>query len=76
MHKTCEEFDLGADCCKYCHAAGVALIDVTEYHDGVNALVCCKVLVALDEKKPCKGVNANVCVAEGCYGASCIKESI
>lgn len=26
--------------------------------------------------KPCKGKNANVCVAEGCYGESCIKDKL
>jgi hypothetical protein len=25
-----------------------------------------------DDPRPCKGRNANVCVAEGCYGEACV----
>lgn len=25
-----------------------------------------------NEKKPCKGENTNICVAEGCYDESCL----
>jgi hypothetical protein len=30
--------------------------------------------VVRDESKPCKGMNGNICVAEGCYGEACIKK--
>lgn len=25
------------------------------------------------DPRPCKGINSNVCVGEGCYGEACIK---
>lgn len=28
-----------------------------------------------DSMKPCKGQNTNICVAEGCFGESCIRRS-
>jgi hypothetical protein len=26
-----------------------------------------------DDERPCRGINANVCVAEGCYGEACVR---
>lgn len=26
-------------------------------------------------EKPCKDQNVNICIAEGCYNESCLKES-
>lgn len=30
------------------------------------------ILAAHDDRKPCRGSNANVCVAEGCFGEACL----
>lgn len=27
-----------------------------------------------DNRKPCKDFNSNICVAEGCFGESCVKK--
>lgn len=26
------------------------------------------------DRRPCQGRNANVCVAEGCYGEACLRQ--
>lgn len=30
-------------------------------------------LIVWDMRKPCRGLNSNVCVAEGCYAESCLR---
>ena len=31
-------------------------------------------VLGISPEKPCRGTNSNICVAEGCFGESCIKK--
>lgn len=30
--------------------------------------------ILYDNRKPCRGQNTNICVAEGCFGEACVKK--